>query len=154
MSDKSSLAAKTTKGDLTAMQKSLKDARATQKGLETSYAPQAISDIPRELGLEKLRVEREQRKKALLNPEEYFEERDLAYQTMENRIQDTYFKTYNQYTASGYDPVEAKNKALNVAKTVRDAEEDVIKTKYSNDSSLIALNKAELRASAKRLNNP
>lgn len=104
------------------------------------------TNVIRELNLESDRVQRRRRTQAYKDPDTFHKERDEAYESMEEQIVNAYDVSFHQHIQAGKSAEYAKQKALVVAKAVKNSLEDGIKSEFGDDSNMIAKSRTMVKS--------
>jgi hypothetical protein len=97
-----------------------------------------LPDLNRELGFAMTKVQDDRRLEAMTDPTAYNEARARAYAEMEEQIQSAYLSNFNQYMKAGYTEADSKQRALGVAKVVKETQLQAIRTEFGDDSNTIS----------------
>jgi hypothetical protein len=120
----------------------IKSANKEYKGVadKTYQATTSVQlpDLNRELGFAMTKVQDDRRLEAMTNPAEYNAARNKAYAEMEEQIQGAYLSNFNQYMKAGYTEADSKQRALGVAKVVKETQLQAIRTEFGDDSNTIS----------------
>ena len=105
-------------------------------------------DLKRELGLEREEVQRTRRMQAMEKPAQFQAARDEAYDKMNVEIENAYMTSYNQFIQAGFSEDDAKSKGMAVAKSMKNAQEEAIKSEFGSDAVIINAAKRVTQAAA------
>jgi hypothetical protein len=97
-----------------------------------------VSNVLRDLGMEKERVTRFRNRQAQETPDAFIGDREMAFEDMETQIENSYFNAYSQYISSGSSEDQAKSKAMVVARSTQSALKEAIESEFGTDAKIIS----------------
>ena len=97
-------------------------------------------DASTQLGLNFQQNQYEQRRKALISPDEYASSRATAYGKLTKSVNDAFTEAATKYTTAGLPPDMAKQYALQAARNEHQIQQQIFELQYPSGANILELN--------------
>jgi hypothetical protein len=99
-----------------------------------------VVDAATQLGLKFQQNQYEQRRKALISPDDYARDRATAYNELTTSVNEVYTAAATKYTSSGLPPEMAKQFALQAARNESQIQQQLFELSFPSGANILELN--------------